>query len=80
MRLRHIGLLFLFLALPASNLAQDRESDRNQTEADRARGNDSSPADKDDNEDRETTPDSSQSFQPSEEISEDLSVSFPADI
>lgn len=77
---RTIRLLLLFiLAVSAGAYAQDENKsdraesgDEEQTEQTRAGKEDIKP--------RETPADIAESFTPSEEISEDLSVSFPVDI
>ncbi len=73
-------LLFLFVLLSAGSYAQEQESNREQTEADVSQQDEKTQSAENDDGKNDISPDIRESFRPSEEISEDLSVSFPVDI
>lgn len=73
-------LLFMYAILPATGIAQEQATNRKQTDAGERQQEKQIQSAEDDDGKSEISPDIRESFRPSEEISEDLSVSFPVDI
>ncbi|MEX2525834.1 MAG: hypothetical protein WD750_12810 [Gammaproteobacteria bacterium] len=78
MKYKVLVLLLMYAILPAAGVAQ--ETDRQETEVDERQEDEQVQTDGEDNNDGKSSPAIRDSFRPSEEISEDLSVSFPVDI
>lgn len=80
MKFRVLVLLLMCAILPAAGIAQETDTNGKQTEIDERQPAEKTQSAENDDGKNEISPDLRESFRPSEEISEDLSVSFPVDI